>query len=314
MSDIHTPVLLNEVLEFLDPQPGKRFIDATLNGGGHTRALAEQGADVLGIEWDPVLAGQTAQAFADSELRERVTVVNDSYVNLAAVAKEQNLIPDGILFDLGLSSWHYEHSGRGFSFKRDEPLDMRFDPRNGIPASEIVNTYEVAELEQAIRDYGDERFSREIAHAIGKSRKEKPIMTAGELAAVIDSAVPEWYKQQKSPSRQRPDGRATGNPIPRRKIHPATKTFQALRVLVNEELSNVRAGVLAAIEILPSGGRLAVISFQGHEDKIVRELFKEKVRAGIISQPTRRTTRPAWTEQRENPRSRSAKMKLAIKN
>ncbi|HZZ99267.1 MAG TPA: 16S rRNA (cytosine(1402)-N(4))-methyltransferase RsmH [Candidatus Paceibacterota bacterium] len=290
----HKPVLLNEVLEFLDPQPGKRFIDATLNGGGHTRALAEHGASVLGIEWDPDLAKRTAEEIANSELRERVTVVNDSYVNLAAIAREREFIPDGILFDLGLSSWHYEHSGRGFSFKRDEPLDMRFDPRHGTPVSDIVNTFEVAELEQIIRDYGEESFSREISQAIGRARKEKPILTAGELAAVIDSAVPEWYKH--------------------RKIHPATKTFQALRVVANDELANVQQGIEAAIEILPSGGKVAVISFQGHEDKIVREFFKRQVRAGIISQPTRRTTRPSWSEQQENPRSRSAKMKIAIKN
>lgn len=294
MSDIHTPVLLNEVLEFLDPQPGKRFIDATLNGGGHARALAERGAEVLGIEWDPELAKRTAEEIANSEFHDRISVVNDSYVNLGKVAEERQFVPDGILFDLGLSSWHYEHSGRGFSFKRDEILDMRFDPRQGVPVSEIVNTFEVAELEQMIRDYGEEGFSREIAQAIGQARKEKPIMTAGRLAEVIESAVPEWYKH--------------------RKTHPATKTFQALRVVVNEELSNVKRGVMAAIETLPTGGKMAVISFQGHEDKIVRELFKEQVKAGVISQPTKRTTRPKWAEQRENPRSRSAKMKLAIKN
>ncbi|HZZ99147.1 MAG TPA: 16S rRNA (cytosine(1402)-N(4))-methyltransferase RsmH [Candidatus Paceibacterota bacterium] len=291
---VHTPVLLNEILEFFEPQEGKRFIDATLNGGGHTRALAERGASVLGIEWDPELANKTAQEIENSEFSDRVTVINDSYVNLATVARERQFIPDGILFDLGLSSWHYEHSGRGFSFKRDEPLDMRFDPGHGTPVSDIVNTYEVAELEQIIRDYGEEQFSRQIAQAIGQARKEKPILTAGELAAVIESAVPGWYRH--------------------RKIHPATKTFQALRVVANDELTNVQQGIEAAIEILPAGGKVAVISFQGHEDKIVREFFKEQVRAGVISQPTRRTTRPSWSEQQANPRSRSAKLKIAIKN
>lgn len=294
---IHEPVLLNEVLEFLDPKPGKKFIDATLNGGGHTRALLERvtpdGA-VLGIEWDPVLAKMSEEQFADSVYRSHIIVVNDNYANLAAISREYDFQPDGILFDLGLSSWHYESSGRGFSFKQDEPLDMRFNPSGGgVPVSEIVNLYEVAELEQIIRDYGDESFSRDIASAIGKARHQRPIMSVSQLVEAIESAVPEWYKH--------------------RKIHPATKTFQALRVVANDELANVKKGVQAAIDILPSAGKLAVISFQGHEDKIVRELFKENVKAGVISQPTKRTTRPKWEEQEQNPRSRSAKMKLAQK-
>lgn len=298
MSGVHESVLLNEVLDFLDPRPGKRFIDATLDGGGHSRALLERimpDGKVLGIEWDPVLAQMTREQFAQSLYGNNISVVNDSYVNIAAIAREYEFTPDGILFDLGLSSWHYTASGRGFSFRQDEPLDMRFNPsaESGMPASEIVNTFEVAELEQIIRDYGDEQFSRQIAAAIGKARQKQPIMTVNQLVAVIESAVPEWYKH--------------------RKINAATKTFQALRVVANDELSNVKKGVQEAINLLPPGGKLAVISFQGHEDRIVRELFKENVRSGIIAQPTKRTIRPKWEEQRANPRSRSAKMKLAQK-
>jgi len=229
-------------------------------------------------------------------LEDRITTVNDSYVNIARIAGEHDFEPDGVLFDLGLSSWHYESSGRGFSFKRDELLDMRFDPSTKsrqVPANEIVNLYTVTELEQILRDYGEERFARQIAESIGRERKKKPIMTTSELVAVISGAVPEGYKH--------------------RRIHFATKTFQALRVVVNDELGNVKKGVEAAIRILKKGGRIVVISFQGHEDKIVREIFKEQVRAGQLIQPVRRTIRPAYAEQKVNPRARSAKMKIAEK-
>lgn len=293
---IHVPVLLNEVLEYLDPKPGKKFIDATMNGGGHSRALLERvmpDGHVIGIEWDSALASRTSQEFAESEFRGHITVVNDSYTSMAHIAEELRIVPDGVLFDLGLSSWHYEGSGRGFSFKRDEPLDMRFNTSTGVPASEIVNLYSVPELEQILRDYGEEQFSLSIAESIGLNRKKKPIMTSEELVSVISVAVPQWYKN--------------------RKIHFATKTFQALRVVANDELANVKKGVEAAIDIVKPGGRIVVISFQGHEDKIVREIFKEQVKAGRITQPVKGTIRPSWPEQQANPRSRSAKMKVAEK-
>jgi 16S rRNA (cytosine1402-N4)-methyltransferase len=227
------------------------------------------------------------------EFRKSLILVNDSYVNLKQIVQEYKIIPDGILFDLGLSSWHYEESGRGFSFKRNEPLDMRFNTAIGVPASEIVNLYTVPELEQILKDYGDEQFARDIAESIGINRKKKLIMTTQELVDVISVAVPNWYKT--------------------RKIHFATKTFQALRVVTNDELGNIKKGVEAAIDILQAGGRLVVISFQGHEDKLVREIFKEQVKLGRITQPKKGTIRPTWAEQQANPRSRSAKMKIAEK-
>jgi 16S rRNA (cytosine1402-N4)-methyltransferase len=293
---VHEPVLLHEVLEYLKPVSGGTYIDATMNGGGHSRALLERvmpNGRVIGIEWDSALASRTAGEFAESPFHGHITVVNDSYTNMAEIANRLGAAPDGILFDLGLSSWHYEASGRGFSFKRDEPLDMRFNTATGVPASEIVNLYSVPEIEQILRDYGEEQFSRSIAESIGINRKKKPIMTTEDLVAVISVAVPNWYKN--------------------RKIHFATKTFQALRVVANDELANVKKGVEAAIDILKPGGRIVVISFQGHEDKIVREIFKEQVRAGRITQPAKGTIRPSWPEQQKNPRSRSAKMKVAEK-
>lgn len=296
---MHTSVLLQEVLEYLQPVPGGKYIDATLNGGGHARAILERimpDGHVVGIEWDSALASRASQEFGNSLYAGEITVVNDSYTNMAQIAERLHIEPDGVLFDLGLSSWHYEESGRGFSFKRDEPLDMRFHASAGsaqVPASEVVNLYTVPELEQILRDYGEEQFAQSISEAIGINRKKKPIMTTEDLVSVISVAVPDWYKHKK--------------------IHFATKTFQALRVVTNDELGNVKKGVEAAIDILKPGGRLVVISFQGHEDKIVREIFKEQVKAGRLTQPKKGTIRPTWAEQQANPRSRSAKMKVAEK-
>ena len=300
---IHTPVLLNEVLEYLKPVAGGRYIDATMNGGGHSLAIAERVQPdglVLGIEWDSELLKETEARIKKQESSTNLIFVNDSYVNLKSIAEKYDFQPDGILFDLGLSSWHYEASGRGFSFKKNEPLDMRFNTEARSKnqearqtAAEIVNLYTVPELEQILRDYGEEQFAQSISESIGINRKKRLIMTTEDLVAVINVAVPDWYKH--------------------RKIHFATKTFQALRVVANDELGNVVKGIRSAIDILKPGGRLVVISFQGHEDKIVREIFKEQVKAGRITQPVKGTIRPTWPEQQQNPRSRSAKMKVAEK-
>ncbi len=289
----HTPVLFNAVLQYLDPQPGQTIVDATLNGGGHAAGIVERGAHVLGIEWDPDIARAFAQRHP--ELAGSVIVVNDSYVNLERIVREHDVVPDGVLFDLGVSSLHYESSGRGFSFSRaDEPLDMRFNPEtNSLTASELVNTASPEELERLLQEYGEEQFAGQIAAAIAIARRAAPLRTVGDLVAVIEGAVPTWYR--------------------RRKINCATKTFQALRVAVNDELENVRRGLTAAIRVLKSGGRLLVIAFQGSEDKIARELFKENAAAGVIVWVTRSTIRPTWAEIQQNPRARSAKLKIVQK-
>ncbi len=286
----HVPVLLSEVIEYLNIKPDSKIIDATLNGGGHTKAILEKYPEVsvLGIEFDPVLFGSLKIK------NDRLIKVNDSYVNLKKIVKEHRFEPDGILFDLGLSSWHYEESGRGFSFKRNEILDMRFNPEiQGESAADIVNKYSESELEELISSLGEEKFAGSIAKNIVQTRREKPIIMTEELVGVISQSVPEWYKHQK--------------------INFATKTFQALRVAVNDELGNVRRGVEAAIDVLKLGGRLVVISFQGLEDKIVKEIFKEKAKEGIIRFVTKRTLRPSWEEHKSNPRARSAKMKIVQK-
>lgn len=291
---VHTPVLLQEVIEYLDLAPSKKVIDATLDGGGHTREIkkAFPGVQILGIEWDPVEFEEFKQN--NPELTKEITVVNESYTKMGQIVEQYDFHPDGILFDLGLSSWHYEVSGRGFSFKRDEVLDMRFNPQsNQLTAARIVNEYDREELERIVAFYGEEQFASQIAEAIVVTRKVKPIATTFELVSIIESAVPVWYTK--------------------RKIHCATKTFQALRVVVNGELENVKEGIAAAIDVLNPGGRLLVISFQGMEDKIVREFFKEQAKAGTIKWVTRHTVKPTWKEQEANPRSRSAKLKIVQK-
>lgn len=294
------PVLLKEVIKSLNLKPGMNIIDATLDGGGHAMAIAEKVAPdgkVLGIEWDNELLKEFEIKIQKSKFKNNFVLVLNNYVNIKDIVREYNFRPNGILFDLGLSSWHYEKSGRGFSFKRDEPLDMRYNSmeqgNHTLTAAEIVNTYSKEELEKIFQEYGEEQFSKNIADNIVLARKTKPILTTGELIKVVSNSVPVWYKK--------------------RKIHPATKTFQALRIAVNDELINVDKGVTAAIDVLVPGGRLAVISFHGLEDKIVKEIFKRKVKEKIVRFVVKGTIRPSWEEVKTNPRARSAKMKVVEK-
>jgi 16S rRNA (cytosine1402-N4)-methyltransferase len=290
MSSHHTPVLLNEVISFLNLDSAKVFVDCTLNGGGHTVEVLQKypNIQIIGIEYDPVIF-EKFQSRPESKM---VTAVNDSYIHLKSILSSQGAVPDAILFDLGISSHHYE-SGRGFTFMKDEPLDMRFNPGLTLTAADIVNTYSEEELTHILTLYGEEQFADQIAQEIGRVRDTKPIQTTGELVSLIQSVVPGWYRKKK--------------------IHPATKTFQALRIKVNDEMGNVEKGVAAAIESLRPGGKLAVISFHGLEDKIVREIFKAKAKEKVIEWVKRDTIRPTWNEIKSNPRSRSAKMKVVQK-
>lgn len=286
----HVPVLVKEVIEYLNIKSDSKIIDATLDGGGHTLTILEKYPEVriLGIEFDPVLF--KGLKFSN----DRLIKINDSYVNLKKITEENEFEPDGILFDLGLSSWHLGLSGRGFSFKRNEILDMRFNPEiQSESAADIVNKYSEDDLRELISSLGEEQFAGNIAKNIVRTRREKPIIMTDELVSVISQSVQEWYKHGK--------------------IHFATKTFQALRVAVNDELGNVRKGVLAAIDVLKPRGRLVVISFQGLEDKIVKEIFKEKTKEGIVKYVIKGTIKPSWEEQKVNPRARSAKMKVVEK-
>jgi len=234
---MHIPVLLNEVIEYLNLASGKNIVDATLDGGGYALAILEKigpEGKLLGIELDGELFKQTETKIHEAGFEKSAILVNDSYVNLKTICEEKKFEPDGIVFDLGLSSWHLEASGRGFSFKKDEPLDMRFSPAAAKTALGVVNQYGPEELEKIIGEYGEEQFAGSIARSIVKARREKPLMTTLELVKAIETSVPEWYKH--------------------RKIHFATKTFQAIRIEVNDELNNVKKGVAAAIDVLKKDG------------------------------------------------------------
>ena len=295
---MHIPVLLDKVVEFLSPRPGQKFIDATIDGGGHALAILEQiapGGKLLGIEWDGELLKQLRLKIQSSKFKNDVVLVNDSYTNLKEIATASNFEgADGIIFDLGMSSWHLEEAERGFSFAKDEPLDMRYNTQfPNKTASEIVNEYSYEKLTKILKEYGEERFAKSIAEAIVKARKEKPIRTTFQLVEIIKSSTPFWYR--------------------RRRIHFATRTFQALRIAVNRELENIKSGLEQAEQILGNGGHLAVVSFHSLEDRIVKNFFREMARAGRLKILTKKPIRADLAETTENPRARSAKLRVAEK-
>lgn len=298
---MHIPVLKKEIIEYLNPKPNENFIDCTFGQGGHTAALLEKnGPDgkVLGIEADPELYKkfQLAENPNDKfQMSNRLILVNDSYTNLKNIVAERNFGPvNGIVMDLGLSSWHFEESGRGFSFKEDEPLDMRYNPQiNSLTALEIVNSYTEEDIEKILKDYGEERFARVIAKRIVEQRQEKPIRTTFDLVEIVWSALPSRFQ--------------------RKKLHPATKTFQALRIAVNSEIENVKKGLIQAAEVLGKDGEIAVISFHSLEDGEVKRFFKRCQEINIFEIITKKPIIPGFEEISNNPRSRSAKLRVAKK-
>lgn len=294
----HIPVLLNEVLNYINPGPGKQFIDCTAGSGGHSIALLNRitpEGRILGIEIDKDIFAVFNSEISRLDLK-NLELVNDSYTNIKKIAERHNFNQvDGILFDLGLSSWQLEESGRGFSFQKDEPLIMRFDGHgeNGATAEEIINRYSYDELVKVLKDYGEERFARSIAGKVVSQRKNRPIKTTLELVNIVAKSVPGWYRKQR--------------------IHFATKTFQALRIAVNRELENIKLGISEAIDILKPSGRILVISFHSLEDKIIKNFFKEQAKVGNLKILTKKPIVATKEEVRVNPRSRSAKLRMAEK-
>ena len=290
----HIPVLLNEVLEILNPKPGQTFIDLTINGGGHAKEIAGRIGDegmVAGIDWD---CGQIEdlKKKTKEEGITNLTLICDNYANLKRICAEYSLgAPDGILADLGFSSNQLEGVARGFSFLKDEALDMRYSANSGLSsAADVVNGFSRMDLERIIKDYGEDRFAKRIAEAIVDSRKKKRIETTGELSRIISGAV----------SR-------------REKIHPATRVFQALRIFVNRELENIKTMIPQAIEMVHSGGVIVIISFHSLEDRIVKNDFREAQKAGIVAILTKKPIMATREEIKINSRSRSAKLRAVKK-
>lgn len=301
----HVPVLAREVLAWLDPQPGQILVDGTLGGGGHARLLAERvavaadsgeahlassagqrpvtGGLVLALDRDGAAVAAAAQRLAGLP----VLAVQASYAELPTVLAQRGLGPlDGILLDLGLSSDQLADPERGFSFQTSGPLDLRFDPQQGRPAWQLINQLPERELADLIFRYGEERFSRRIARAIVARRTPGHVWNAAELADLVRRCV---------------GGR-------RERIDPATRTFQALRIAVNDELGHLQRGLSVLPDCLRPGGRLAIISFHSLEDRLVKEAFRSDRRLEVL---TKKPIRPTPAEVAENPRSRSARMRVA---
>lgn len=292
---LHLPVMLEEVIRYLDPKSDENFIDCTIGEGGHAIAILERNkpnGKVLGIDHDPVLLERLRLKIKDTIYDKRLIPVCDNFANLKSIVDEYNFSRvSGVLFDLGLSSWHLEESRRGFSFLRDEPLDMRYNPQqNTLTAWTILNHWNEKDIERILRVYGEERFSRRIAGEIVQSR---PLKTTVDLVTAIERATPTWYH--------------------RRKIHFATKTFQAIRIAVNNELENLEKAIPQTLEVMERGGRLVVIAFHSLEDRIVKNFLKEKAREGAVQILTKKPIRPSKEEVAENPRSRSARLRAAVK-
>lgn len=285
----HIPVLLEETIEALDVQPGGRYIDCTLGAGGHAAAILEHsspGGQLLGIDADPraiKIARARLEAYSSSTL-----LINQNFANLRAICIKYDFFPvHGILFDLGLSSLQLENN-RGFSFQHDAPLDMRLSPRQEITAAIIINASPESQLAHLIRAYGEERYSQQIAHQIVRQR---PIITTLQLAWAIEQAI---------------GGR-------RGRIHPATKTFQALRVAVNQELEHLQSALKQAIDLLGFGGRLVVISYHSLEDRIVKRFMHQEASGeeACLRLVNKKVITPSLAEVQFNPRSRSAKLRAA---
>lgn len=285
----HQSVLLKESVEALNLGDGKVFLDATFGAGGHTKEALRlvPGLKIIALDQDPEVI-ERAQELRDVE------AFNENFRNLDKVLAEAGVKKvDAVLFDLGISSDQIDGSGRGFSFSRDEPLDMRMS-KKGVTAKDIVNSWNENALELVLRGFGEESFSRRIAAEIVRRRKEKPFETTGDLVEAVLAAKPENSRD---------------------KIHPATKTFQAIRIATNEELTSLEEGLLKGFEVLRSGGRLVVISFHSLEDRIVKNFFRNLVGKGVAQKvgKTLKPIRPSAEEVKNNPRSRSAKLRVIEK-
>jgi 16S rRNA (cytosine1402-N4)-methyltransferase len=288
----HVPVLLKEAIEFLAVRRGGTYIDATVGLGGHSLAIARRlGAPghLIGLDKDPAALDEARARLMNpgGEDWPEVSLLQGSFAEIGE--RFQAASADGILADLGVSSLQLDTPARGFSFQAEGPLDMRMNPQSGPCAEQVVNRFDERELADLIYEFGEERRSRRIARAIVRSR---PILTTAQLAAVISAAA-------------RPMNRAE------RRIHPATRTFQALRIFVNHELDDLRALLKAAPQVLKRGGRIVIISFHSLEDRIVKDAFREGAKQGHYRLLMKKPITAGKEEMDRNPRSRSAKMRAA---
>jgi len=294
MSYHHVPVMLSEVLEYLQPQVGDKFIDGTLGGAGYTLAIAKalgSKGKILSLDLDD-LAIKNAQVEIKKATLNNVILIQDNFRNLKTIVAEN--FPartkfNGLVFDLGLSSAQLDDATRGFSFKGERPLEMTFGPQAGKSTVHIVNSYSLLELTRIFREYGEEKQAYRIAKAIVEARRNRRIKTTTDLVAIIETVIPPRFFH---------------------KIHPATRVFQALRMETNEELKVLEEVLPLAVELLAPGGRLVVVSFHSGEDRIVKRFFRAAPNLKIL---TKRPLIPTAEEIAANPRARSAKLRAAVK-
>lgn len=294
----HISVLLHEAIDSLDIKNGDVFVDGTLGGGGHSEEVCKRfggAVSVIGIDLDPDALERTKARL--SLLKGNVQYVQGSFRNIDTILDSLNIPKvDKILLDIGLSSNQFEDSGRGFSFQKDEPLIMSFKKdlkKTDLTAREIVNNWDEENIKTILEGYGEEQFAWKIAKAIIERREIRPIETTFDLVEIIKSATPKFYHH--------------------RKIHPATKTFQALRITVNDEIESLKEGISKGFERLNKDGRLAVISFHSLEDRVVKQFFKEKDDVGEGKRITKKPIPPTEKEIDLNPRARSAKLRVIKK-
>lgn len=298
---MHTTVLLHEVITYLNLQKGDIVLDATVNGGGHSEEIVRElikhgGGRLIGIDQDRSALARARMRLAPYE--KNVVLVRENFRNLDRTIDGCGISTvNKIVFDLGLSTDQLENSGRGFSFQSDEPLLMTFDDSPGLEnttARDVVNNWDEKHIADILYGFGGERFSRRIAHAIVARRTEHPITTSRDLADIVVHAMPFWAQRGSN-------------------IHPATKTFQAIRIAVNDEYGSLAEALDKAIDYLAPGGRCAIIAFHSGEDRIVKRAFKKYVGQGKIKLITKKPVVPTDMEIKNNPRARSAKLRVCEK-
>ena len=286
----HVPVLRDEVLDWLQPRDGGLYVDGTLGLGGHTQAVLERSATsgrVIGFEWDAEALARAQERLVP--YRERLRIVHASYADLAGALEKLNVGPvDGLLVDLGVSSLQLDDRDRGFSFRADAPLDMRMDRRRPVTAAGLVARLSEEQLADLFYHYGEERQARRIARFLVEAREAEPVTTTGRLAEIVAAAVPRKFHPPR--------------------IHVATRVFQALRIAVNTELDNLARLLVTAPAVLATGARIAIIAFHSLEDRMVKQAFAGNPAYRVL---TRRPIEPQPAETQDNPRARSAKLRVA---
>ncbi len=317
MSVTHIPVLPEEVLTYLNPKSGGLYVDATIGLGGHSLSILQKSTPagkLIGIDQDDLALSKCEKQL--KVFKNRFKLIHGNFSDLQELLELQGVSKvDGVLFDLGVSTFQLDTPERGFSFQHNGPLDMRMDQQMPIPASDIVNESTAKSLLKIFSEYGEERYAKLIAQRIVESRSAEPITTTQQLTKIVESAIPRKSKNRKSDFQQR-------------RIHPATRVFQALRIAVNDELKNLKRGIDAAVSVLKKDGCLCMISFHSLEDRIVKQKFQFYAKTCICSPKAPIcvcnhqqklkviTRRPILTSANEidiNPRSRSAKMRVAVR-